>query len=51
MDGDTLWLASESIEQSCTLDEYLGDFTAIGLCGNSRSALANWSTRVSALQI
>ena len=23
MDGDTLWLASETIEQSCTLDEYL----------------------------
>jgi hypothetical protein len=51
MDGDTLWLASESIEQSCTLEEYLGDFSDIGSCGGTRTALANWSTRVSALNI
>ena len=51
MDGDTLWLASESIEQSCTLDEYLGDFTAIGSCGGTRTALANWGTRVTSLHI
>jgi hypothetical protein len=51
MDGDTLWLASETIEQSCTLDEYLGDFSAIGSCGGTRTALANWATRVSALNI
>jgi hypothetical protein len=49
MDGDTLWLASETIEQSCTLDEYLT--TPIGSCGGTRTALANWGTRVSALQI
>ncbi|MEP7203613.1 MAG: hypothetical protein ABI894_13445 [Ilumatobacteraceae bacterium] len=49
MDGDTLWLASESIEQACTLDEYLSG--ALGSCGGTRTALANWSTRVSALQI
>ena len=49
MDGDTLWLASESIEQSCTLDEYLTG--AIGSCGGTRTALANWSTRVSMLNI
>ena len=49
MDGDTLWLASETIEQSCTLDEY---FTgAIGSCGGTRTALANWGTRVSSLNI
>jgi hypothetical protein len=51
MDGDTLWLASESIEQSCTLDEYLGDFSDIGSCGGTRTALANWGTRVSSLNI
>jgi hypothetical protein len=54
MDGDTLWVASESIEQSCTLDEYLDftDFPAnIGLCGGTRNAFANWGTRVSALNI
>jgi len=48
MDGDTLWLASESIEQSCTLDEYLGTG---GTCGGTRTALANWGTRVSAINI
>ncbi len=49
MDGDTLWLASETIEQSCTLDEY---FTgAIGSCGGTRTSLANWGTRVSSLNI
>ena len=54
MDGDTLWLASESIEQSCTLDEYLdlANFPdTVGSCGGTRTALANWGTRVSALQI
>jgi len=54
MDGDTLWLASESIEQSCTLDEYLdlANFPdTVGSCGDTRTALANWSTRVSSLNI
>ncbi len=50
MDGDTLWLASESIEQSCTLDEYLFG-GPVGSCGGTRTALANWGTRVSALNI
>ena len=49
MDGDTLWVASESIEQSCTLDQYLSG--PIGSCGGTRTALANWSTRVSALNL
>jgi hypothetical protein len=51
MDGDTLWVASETIEQSCTFAEYIGDFSAIGSCGGTRTALANWATRVSALNI
>ncbi|MEY2581542.1 MAG: hypothetical protein QOE09_1391 [Ilumatobacteraceae bacterium] len=52
MDGETLWLASESIEQSCTLDEYLdlANFPdTVGSCGGTRTALANWGTRVTAL--
>ena len=49
MDGDTLWLASETIEQSCTFDEWLTG--AIGSCGGTRTALANWATRVTALHI
>ena len=56
MDGDTLWLASETIEQSCTLDEYLDltnapDGSNIGSCGGTRTAFANWGTRVSSLNI
>ncbi len=49
MDGNTLWLASETIEQSCTFAEYLTG--AIGSCGGTRTVLANWGTRVSALNI
>lgn len=49
VDGDTLWVANESIEQSCALDQYLTD--PIGSCNATRTALANWSTRVSALHL
>ena len=49
MDGNTLWLASESIEQSCTLGAYLTG--TIGSCGGTRTALANWGTRVTSLNI
>ncbi len=48
MDGSTLWIASETIEQSCTLDEYLTG--SIGSCGGTRTALANWGTRVTGLR-
>lgn len=48
-DGGTLWLASESIEQSCTLQQYLTG--AIGSCGGTRTALANWATRITALKL
>ena len=48
MDGDTLWLASESIEQTCTLGAYL--MAPIGSCGGTRTALANWGTRVTGLK-
>ena len=44
-DGTDLWIASEYIGQTCTLGEWLTD--PIGLCGGTRSALANWGTRIS----
>jgi hypothetical protein len=47
MDGDTLWLANESIEQSCTLAQWLSG--ALGSCGGTRTALANWATRITGL--
>ncbi len=43
-DGRSVWIASEYIGQTCTFEEYLATgFT----CGNTRTALANWGTRVS----
>jgi hypothetical protein len=46
-DGSVIWIASEYIAQTCTLEQYLTG--AIGSCGATRTALANWSTRVSKL--
>jgi hypothetical protein len=53
-DGTDIWFASEYIAQTCTFEEYtagvttesLGDF---GSCGGTRTSLANWSTRISAI--
>lgn len=50
-DGSNIWIASEYIAQTCTFEEFtagvsevsLGDF---GNCGGTRTALANWSTRI-----
>ena len=42
--GGNVWIASEYIGQSCTLAQYLATG---GTCGNTRTALANWGTRVS----
>lgn len=44
-DGNTLWIASEYIGQTCTLTQYLTG--AIGSCGGTRTSLANWGTRIS----
>ena len=45
-DGTYLWIASEYIGQTCTLSQYLASgFT----CGNTRTSLANWDTRISQL--
>jgi hypothetical protein len=53
-DGNNVWIASEYIAQTCTLDEYL--FAGpVGACPDaahptgSRTSLMNWSTRVSKL--
>jgi hypothetical protein len=42
--GNTVWIASEFIDQNCTLSTY--EQTNFR-CGNTRTALANWSTRIS----
>lgn len=46
-DGNSLWIASEYIGQTCTLAEYLT--SPIGSCGGTRSTLANWGTRITKL--
>jgi hypothetical protein len=47
VDGSTIWMASEYIGQTCTLTQWFADTT----CGGTRTALANWGTRISALAI
>jgi hypothetical protein len=53
-DGNTLWIASEYIAQTCDLETYLFG-GPIGACPDaahptgSRTSLGNWSTRVSKL--
>jgi hypothetical protein len=41
--GNQVWIASEYIGQTCSFKTYKGDFT----CGGTRTALANWDTRIS----
>lgn len=44
-DGFSIWIASEYIGQTCTLAEYAA--APFGSCGGTRTALANWYTRIS----
>ena len=51
VDGDSIWLASEYIAQTCTLTQYEAGFTsAFGSCGGTRTSLANWGTRISRIR-
>ena len=49
IDGSNLWMASEYIGQTCTYAQFITN--PIGQCGGTRSALANWDTRITALAI
>jgi hypothetical protein len=42
--GDNVWIASEYIAQSCDFAQYKNSNFR---CGNTRTALANWGTRIS----
>jgi hypothetical protein len=49
-DGKDIWIASEYINQTCTLDEYFyADFAGPTwlTCDSTRTAYGNWSTRIS----
>lgn len=50
-DGNSIWIASEWIAQTCTLAQYANPptFAGFGSCGGTRTSLGNWSTRVSRL--
>ena len=43
-DGDSIWIASEYINQTCTFSTFLATNFR---CGNTRTQLANWGTRIS----
>jgi hypothetical protein len=47
VDGNTIWIASEYIAQTCTLAQYEATF---GSCGETRTQYANWSTHISDIQ-
>ncbi len=49
-DGNSIWIASEYIAQTCTLAQYYPappSTAGFGSCGGTRTSLANWATRVS----
>ena len=48
VDGSNIWIASEYIGQTCTLAQY--EATPFGSCGGTRTALANWGTRISQIK-
>jgi hypothetical protein len=45
VDGNSIWIASEYIAQTCTLAQYTTP--PLGSCGGTRTALGNWATRIS----
>jgi hypothetical protein len=44
-DGNSIWLASEYIAQTCTYAQYKA--APFGQCGGTRGSLSNWATRIS----
>jgi hypothetical protein len=51
VDGSNVWMASEYIGQTCTFEQWLTMGPKFGSCGGTRSALANWDTRITALSL
>ena len=53
--GNTVWIASEMINQTCTLAQYegaaFGGTGPFGSCGGTRTSLANWSTEITKIDI
>lgn len=51
--GNSVWIASEYIGQTCTFHQYTTNTTASPLfsCNMTRTALANWDTRISLIAV
>ncbi len=47
--GNTIWIASEMINQTCTFGQYTT--APFGSCGGTRSTLANWSTEITKINV
>ncbi len=43
-DGNTIWMASEYIGQTCTFSQYIA--APFGSCAGTRASLGNWYTRI-----
>jgi hypothetical protein len=48
-DGNSMWIASEYIGQTCTFAQYIS--ASFGSCGGTRTSLGNWDTRISHLSL
>lgn len=47
VDGNSIWFATEFINQSCDLTTYIAGFGAnFGSCGGTRTSLGNWATHI-----
>jgi hypothetical protein len=51
VDGNSIWVASEYIAHACDYatwggSSFAGGTGTVGICGGTRAALGNWSTRV-----
>lgn len=47
VDGNSIWLGTEFINQSCDLATYEAGFSSsFGSCGGTRTSLGNWATRI-----
>jgi hypothetical protein len=42
VDGTHVWIASELIDQTCTVSQWIADLT----CGGTRAQVGNWATRI-----
>ncbi len=51
--GNTVWIASEYIGQTCTFNQFITNTAASPLfsCNMTRTALANWDTRISRVAV